>query len=914
MRIEVAGQLGDPQKTKGDLFETLSKDLLEALGYEVIEEIRITGAELDLLCKHKVNGRQVYVECKAHKEKLSATVLRQLLGTVAGYDYSEGWIISTSDFGKEATGFAEMWKSKPAEQSSKLSFYTPDKVIASLRSASVVCDPPIGAAVEIIGGAEHLGEWTLLVGSFGRYWSVYTLSGGAPYGVLLFNAVTGKPVSDVETINNIAKLDCSLTEYDLKVGIEKLKGDVLAPKKESLAKVVEVQIGDSWDDYRPARPQDFVGRDSLQKEIIQFLGNVKDKITDTRIFAITGHSGLGKSSLIAKLRERSSNKFYKKKFFTYAVDIRGAKSPAYISSSLLKCLEGAQKSGFGDPVALQLTDPAEPLSSPSIQDYLNSLEKSGQVICLVFDQFEELYSKPELFNVFSAAKDLMLDVASSKANIVLGFAWKTDSTTQQDHPAYHLWHELSDHRKAFKLDVFDNGEITKSITKFEKEVGFKLPAETRHQIQHSCQGFPWLLKKLCINLYENSKKGEGTESILADLDVGRLFESDLDNLTPAEHSCIKIVAQKAPADWSEIIEISGVSVLNNLVHKRLVVKSGDRLNVYWDIFKDYLLTGNVPVVPFNYIPTSDLSSMLKVAASLERSSFVESSSIAVRIGLKEKTVWNIGADLVMFGLAERNGVNFKQHRDVGNYDEYSLLVEIRQRISKHSLKLALFKSRSGKTVSQKYIVEALKKCLVKQRFNDKTWSIYTNRLIKILVNTGYLVNIGGQYVVQDIGAPVIESFRLGRSGKRRGFVFPAHASPASVCGALHAILDCADLDFLMANGYRNSFSVLKRFELAGVTDGNVFVNKDAIEKFGGIEEAVWTSAKNEPVISVCVDWMAESSSTNGLELGDYISDKYGLSWTPGSKQRNGNALKQWSIWVNDGVEGSKIPEPPGRKK
>ncbi|TOM43395.1 hypothetical protein CGH76_25305, partial [Vibrio parahaemolyticus] len=67
----------------------------------------------------------------------------------------------------------------------------------------------------------------------------------------------------------------------------------------------------------------------------------------------------------------------------------------------------------------------------------------------------------------------------------------------------------------------------------------------------------------------------------------------LNILSQQEHVCLKLIAQKAPADWSEIIETSGTTVLNNLVHKRLVIKSGDRLNIYWDIFKDYLLTGRV---------------------------------------------------------------------------------------------------------------------------------------------------------------------------------------------------------------------------------------------------------------------------------------------------------------------------------
>ena len=913
MKIEVASIVGEPPKVKGDLFEKLSKDLLEALGYEVIEEIRFVGVELDLLCKHRVNHRQVYVECKAHKDKVSATILRQLLGTVTGYDYSEGWLISTSEFGKEAKGFVEMWKEKPTEQASKLSFYTPFEVIASLKGASVICNPPIQPAEDKVGGSEFLGEWTLLVSTFGRFWAVYTLRGGAPHGVLLFNAENGRHINDQETLNNLAKLECSLAEYDLNVGLEKsIELDVSKTKK--LPNVVEVQIGDSWEDYRPARPQDFVGRENTQKDIIGFLNNIKENKSNTRIFAITGNSGLGKSSLIAKVRERTGNKFYKKRFYTFAVDIRGAKTPSYISAALLTCLKEAQLKGFGDPIELLLTDPSSPLSSPAILKYLESLEQAGQVICLIFDQFEELYSKPELFSVFSAAKDLMLDVAAQKSNIALGFAWKTDSTTQQDHPAYHMWHELADYRKIYKLDVFDNGEIAKSITTFEKEVDYKLPVELRHQISQICQGFPWLLKKLCINLHESNKKGGDSEPVLADLDVRRLFESDLEILTQPELSCLRIVAQKAPADWSEIIEISGVSVLNSLVNKRLLVKSGDRLNVYWDIFKDYLLTGNVPVVPFNYIPTSDLSSMLKVYKTLLTGEYLESREIAEKTELNEKTVWNIGADLVMFSLAERNGVMFKHHRAISTQNEDTMLQILREKMSKHALKILLYKNRSGQSISQAYIIETLKSCLPNATYNDKTWSVYSNRLIKILMSVGYLVNVGGKFVVQDTGSPIMDRTKIGNRGKQRGFVFSGTASPASVCDALNIISDNDCLNNLIENGYRNSLTVLKRFELISIVDEKVTLNRVAVEKFGGFNEAVWTAAKNEPVIGVCIGFIQEQPSISGPALGEEISNKYEMGWTIGSAKRNGNSLRQWSLWVSEGITASNIPVPPGRKK
>jgi hypothetical protein len=307
--------------------------------------------------------------------------------------------------------------------------------------------------------------------------------------------------------------------------------------------------------------------------------------------------------------------------------MRGAREPSYVPAALLASLRDAQNNGFGADIELSLTDPSSPLSSSSIQLYLQSLRTKNQVVCLIFDQFEELYSKPDLFGIFNAARDLMLDVVSSQSNFVLGFAWKTDSTTLQDHPAYHLWHELSDHRREYRLDVFDKGEISNSITKFEKEIGQKVSAEIRHQISEFSQGFPWLLKKLCINLYEGIVKGVKADTLLMDLDIERLFEADLTILNNQELSCLKLIAQKAPADWSEIIEISGASVLNKLVNKRLVIKSGDRLNIYWDIFKDYLLTGRVPVVPYNYIPTSDPASLLNICNKLKIAEFTSAKRL-----------------------------------------------------------------------------------------------------------------------------------------------------------------------------------------------------------------------------------------------------------------------------------------------
>ncbi|NIP24449.1 MAG: restriction endonuclease, partial [Phycisphaerae bacterium] len=93
---------GSSNTEKGDLLEKLAEELLKTQSYTVKKKIRVTASELDLLCKHDVSEKEIYVECKAHKDPLSANVLKNLLGTINLHEYSEGWLISTGPLGKDA--------------------------------------------------------------------------------------------------------------------------------------------------------------------------------------------------------------------------------------------------------------------------------------------------------------------------------------------------------------------------------------------------------------------------------------------------------------------------------------------------------------------------------------------------------------------------------------------------------------------------------------------------------------------------------------------------------------------------------------------------------------------------------------------------------------------------------------------
>lgn len=422
MKIEIAVPPNASQTERGELFEQLAKKLLIAQSYNVIDQIRLTAVELDLLCKHNVSHKEIYVECKAYRDKpIDANILKNLAGTQALKGYSEAWIVSTSKFGKEAKGFIHEWKNSGNPNSTAMSFYGPEQVIAALESAKVIAALPKQSALDKVGNENLLGEWVLLITEFGYFWAVSVLSGGIPRSAILFYANNGEQVADAELADNIKSTDTSLSKLNILISAASSNAKIPILTDE-LVNVANVQTGEQWSDYRPSRPKDFVGRAKELRFIFDFFRKIVDKSTETRIFAITGNSGMGKSSLIAKISAQSRNRKNKNKFFVYPIDVRAASSQAYIHSALIKCLVKSQNHGFGDTgIQLSISNLSNPLDSESIKNYIASLEEQNVLVVLIFDQFEELYSKNELYEVFNQAKNLLLNAASVKMQFLFRF-------------------------------------------------------------------------------------------------------------------------------------------------------------------------------------------------------------------------------------------------------------------------------------------------------------------------------------------------------------------------------------------------------------------------------------------------------------------------------------------------------------
>lgn len=888
MKIEICVPNSATSKERGDLLEKLSKEMLEVQNFRVEGEVKKTGMELDLLCKHNVADKTIYVECKAYRnEKINAPIIRQLIGTIILEKYSEGWLISTSELSKEAKGIEDELSSKGLAD--KLVIYTPKKIIDSLLASKIINPHPQAQLLQHIS-EEDIGEWNLLITPYGKFWAVSILDGGMPSNVVCYHAKSLNLVDDQTLLDNIALTDSNLSKLDFSKVIF-TKQEKRLSLEESLIEVVEVQKGDDWNDYRPARPEDFVGRAKDIQEIFDFFKKIKEKETTRRCFAITGNSGLGKSSLIIKLLEKAENRHQKHKIYICAVDVRAAKSSEYIYAALLKTLKNAQKRGFGDPnINILITNASHPLDSESITKYLLSVSDANQLIVLVFDQFEELFSKPDLSDLFNNTSNMLMDAASLQFNFCIGFAWKTDSTTHTENPAYFFWHKLSEYRMVRKLGPFSDRESLTVISKFEDVIGQKLNIDLKHNLTVSSQGYPWLLKKLCIHLYDKLEQGAKQEDLLENrLDIASLFSDDLNELGLHEQKALKFIATKAPVDLLETIETCSDEIVQSLLYKRLIIKSGNRLNLYWDIFREFVLTGKVPIISLRYLPSNDFSTIWSVVKYLSKSP-VTIQYLQDKTAFSEGTIQNVGTDILLFGLATRENSQYilsEELLEIGNSQE-NLLNIIREKFKKHIITLYLSDLPSGTPATISSIIDLMKETYSENKYADKTWRSYAIRLIRWLELTGFLqpTTEPNTWNYRDLGSSKTSIM----SRRRSSNFFVPRISPQLFISTYREIVGRNIQELPNDSKTNKTVEILKKFEL---------VKNDEILNINNFDSILYAKASSEFSIQAILEIknLHSADKLSGQNLGILLKEKYDLKWTDVTTQHSGNKLNSWAKWI-----------------
>jgi len=723
--IQIILQDINPYK-KGNCFERIVRDIIESHRYEVSSNVNFTGMELDLTAKHKdIPNNTLYVECKA-KEKISSSEILSFESKVRLKKATYGYFIRTKELDHQAKGLVDEFQGD--DRYNHLTFFEPKKVIDLLIESNKIIAPPekSNKITKHILAITYFGDFHILIKKESL--------GAVPDSFYLIDAISGQNINDNEIIDNLKSKLPEVKELNLDEIAGKVKTN--GNKKTEIESVSEVQESENWFDYLPASTKHIVGRDIIRSEVFNFFGKVLNEETKRRVFYLTGKSGWGKSSVIADIRGRSRNKYYKKRFYTLAIDSRSALSANFVALSFEKLIKKAIDDGFIRRTIfdeeISFISNYDLLKSDSVKEILKYLKGNNKILILVFDQFEDIFRKENLFNTFYK---FLVDVTDYQANLIVGFSWKTEILIPSENEAYHLWQQAKDQAIHFNISAFGSKEINGVISQLEGSIG-KIEIELRRRIVESAQSFPWLIKKLCIHIYDQIRSGkEKLDLIDENLNIEELFKADIEKLEPDEIKGIKYIALRASEgsffEASEVNDKIAEDVINSLRDKRLIIRSGLNYNIYWDIFRDYLVTGQVPRIGESYIIRSSVNSCSEIFLTFKDSKKLTTIDIQNKLKKKisKQAIENSLIDLRSLGLIKKIekqekylvrdnsmevSIDFLKkyiYDKFQNYSIYNQITELKPPITNNS------------------IIEVFKSNFKGYSFKDRTWRMYANYLI-----------------------------------------------------------------------------------------------------------------------------------------------------------------------------------------
>ncbi len=629
--ILAAGKsVAERNNARGHLFEQFIAKVLELYGYEppTTRSLNQTssGIELDVVTKHVTTGHLAMAECKAYSTNVPVDRLSSFYGDLAvermsvatTYGYFVALPRLTSDGEERARTIARTDKNFKLLTATEIVDLLAGKGL--LREPTNLPDPISDRAVIvtpdcILQAAKQLDATTRLAKAV-IVWGPDPLPDPSVQLLAESDYASGLPMHQLDRPAAIRGL-IAVTEPT----------------------VVEVAGGSGDFEYQlPASPRFFVGRRSILQELTALAAPTERR---GRVVVFNAQSGWGKSSLALRYKsqvEASGG-------VALVVDSRTAAGPDFVNTALRKAALRAEAEGL-----LELPVDA---SYAGLTSSLDTIERArwlklSATLLLFFDQFENVFQDERTTREF---RDLALATAEKSVPLTVGFAWKTDLIGWTENHPYRLRDEIKSRATVVTIGPFGPPDLTTLLRRLEAALGSRINNDLSRRLREYSQGLPWLFKKLASHLLRELGEGKSQEALLAEgLNVQGLFEADLAELGPAEQEGLKAIARSAPVPISEVGELVSHPMIQSFIDRRLVVAVGERLDIYWDIFRDFLNTGRVPVRETYILRVNPAYVARLLAAAIRAGGSLSVGDAAQLIRTSEGVVFNASRDLRQMGV------------------------------------------------------------------------------------------------------------------------------------------------------------------------------------------------------------------------------------------------------------------------
>lgn len=467
-----------------------------------------------------------------------------------------------------------------------------------------------------------------------------------------------------------------------------------------------------------------------------------------------------------------------------------------------------------------------------------------------------------------------------------------------------MWQSLSDKRREFSLSIFSNKEMQKALNIFSKEIGEKLNPNLKKYLIDHCQGYPWLLKKLCIHVFSMITEGIDQSDIVGKgLDIEKLFEKDLSELSASELACLKKIAAESPIDVFKIDQDFGSETLHLLLNKRLIIRKGHRLILYWDIFRDYVLNGSVPKISMTYMPQTNFNRYKDVLELLIANPEISVQEIANSLSIGIKATDNIIRDMVVIGNASRSNdkIKFSQSNDS---EAISALLDF---FKNHLIYQMLIDNYGDEFSIDIQIFDKVIEDIYKDSdLSQNTMTLYKSKIINWFINLQIIKvegpnlknNLIGQNQALSVSQLLTSQGKIRVNAKIHPFL--ASAPAERVIELIECIRNGNSSEKqLITRGLRNAITVAKSLGLIYKHEDNFALN-NMLEDY---KKDIAIKVKETETICLIEDYKKKNGELpDAKTVGVIVSDQLNKVWKDNSKTRTGLALLKWLRWADEQIQ------------
>jgi hypothetical protein len=636
----------DRAQARGKLFEQLVATILRSSGFRIdrTPNINYAGMELDIEGTSPITELPFYAECTCRDTEIDSPKFQSFFGKFTARwlrdNRYQGIFIALPGLNQHAKGFYREYCESRKEMTVRLIEET--EIVGLLSQSSGLTDARMRQLVP--GQAGTPGETSFLYSDRGIFGVVNVIApGGTVPTAILFLHQSGIPVTEKESLEYLDRLCPEFREFQKTLISEPLSSSGReAPREE----IVQLRGSSAPLEYQfPASPAHFVGRDSLLDRIQSFVQEVIAGSTSSRGILVEANSGWGKSSLVLAVADR----IRRSGSLAIAIDSRSASTSQFILRVVDYVDQAIQEGGSESEVRRErppLTGFDDAMRRLESIDRL--LKEQQRVLVIFLDQFENLFFMPDSLR---RIRDMLFKLCDSQSNVLLGFSWKSDLVGVTSEFPFQLRDDVAGQCSRFTLEPFSIDESERLLSKLAAELKAPLRKDLAFLLLEYSQGFPWLLKKLCAHVVGQRNAGHTQAEIASGLlNVDQLFLGDLKGLTAEAEDTLRQVARIAPISVSELAERVKPEIVQSLVNERFLIRIGGKLDIYWDIFRDFLNNGTLPVQE-NYILRQQIITIFRAVRILaEAQGRMEVEEFQTRSSLKSGSYYNVVRDMKLVGL------------------------------------------------------------------------------------------------------------------------------------------------------------------------------------------------------------------------------------------------------------------------